>query len=247
MANSGERILASVLAAAALGVALSGCVSTQQKARWNQVANARIIASQSPMVVKHAASDVRIARVSLVREGDRVAVAVRLRNATHRPLNDVPISIGTVGRRGARTYLNRGPNLDYFKNHVAVIPASATVTWVFTGRRPHRLSGRAFAVAGTPSSPPITVARTIPVISAALAPPASGSRALRVTVTNRSSIPQPSLQVYAVALAGSRYSAAASATVANLAAGKSATVSLGLIGHRPDPNVQIEALPTLFQ
>jgi hypothetical protein len=172
---------------------------------------------------------------------------VRLQNETTRPLNDLPISIGTATSSGDRTYLNRAPNLDYFKTHVAVIPASATVTWVFTGRRGRPLSGRAFAVAGSRSSPPITVARAIPRVSAAIAPRASGSRALRVRVTNRSSVPQLSLQVYAVALAAGRYSAAGSATVASLAAGKSTTVSVGLIGRRADSNVQIEALPTLFQ
>lgn len=246
MARSAERIVAPLLAAAALAAALSGCVSTQQKARWNEIANARLIASQNPTLVRHAAADVRVSGVSIVRQGDRFAIAVRLRNQTTHPLNDLPISIGTVTRHGARTYLNRAPNLDYFKTHVAVIPPSATVTWVFTGHR-HPLSGRAFAVAGRQSSPPVTVARTIPRLSATIAPGASGSRALRVTVTNRSSVPQVSLQLYAVALAAGRYAAAGSASVASLAAGKSATVSLGLIGRRPDPNVQIEALPTLFQ
>jgi hypothetical protein len=242
-----ERSLGGLLVATALSVALSGCVSTQQKARWNEIANARIIASQNPTLVKHAASAIRVTGVSIVRQGDRFAIAVRLHNETTHPLNDLPISIGTVSRSGGRTYLNRAPNLDYFRTHVAVIPASATVTWVFTGRRRHPLSGRAFAVAGSRSSPPITVARAIPRVSTVIAARASASGALRVTVINRSSVPQLSLQVYAVSAVAGRYSAAGSATVASLAAGKSATVSLVLIGRRPDPNVQIEALPTLFQ
>jgi hypothetical protein len=245
--SSARRIAASALTATALAVAVSGCVSTQQKARWNEIANARILASQNPTVVKHAASDVRVTGVSIVRDGKRFAIAVRLRNATAHPLNDLPISIGTVSRHGSRTYFNRGPNIDYFKNHVAVIPASATVTWVFTGRRRQRPTGRVFALAGSPTSPPVTIARTIPAVSAAIAAQAAGSRPLRVTVTNRSSIPQVSLQVYAVAPDGRHYSAAGSATVASLAAGKSATVKLGLIGRGPDPNVQVQALPTLFQ
>jgi hypothetical protein len=236
-----------LLAATALAAALSGCVSTQQKARWNEIANARILASQNPTVVRHAASDVRVTGVSIVRDSKRFAIAVGLRNVTTHPLNDLPISIGVIGHGGSRTYFNRGPNLDYFRNHVAVIPASATVTWVFTGRRRHPLSGRLFAVAGAQSTPLITVARSIPQVSTAIVARAPGTRGLRVTVTNRSSIPQPSLQVYAVAPDGGRYSAAGSATVANLDAGKSATVSLGLIGRGPDPNVRVQVLPTLFQ
>jgi hypothetical protein len=245
--SSAKRVFVTSLAATALTVALSGCVSTQQKARWNQIANSRILASQNPTVVRHAASDVRVKGVSVVHNGNRFAIVVRLRNATTHPLNDLPISIGTIGRHGTRTYLNRGPNLDYFKNHVAVIPASATVTWVFTGRRRQRLSGRPFAIAGSQGSPPITVARVVPPVSAAIAARIPGKPALRVTVTNRSSIPQLSLQVYAVSPDGGRYSAAGSAAVASLAAGKSATVRLGLIGRGPDPNVQVQALPTLFQ
>lgn len=246
MVSSAERLLASLLAAAAVGIALGGCVSTEEKARWNQIANARIIASQSPTLVRHAASDIRVTGVSVVRDGTRFAIAVRLRNATRHPLNDLPISLGTTGRRGARAYLNRGPNLAYFQNHVAVIPASGTVTWVFTGRRRHPLTGRVFAVAGSQPQPPITVARAIPRVSVRLAPIASGSGAVRLTVTNHSSIPQLSLPVYAVALAGGHYSAAGTATVASLAAGKTVTVRLGLIGRGPGPKVQIEALPTLF-
>ena len=104
-----------------------------------------------------------------------------------------------------------------------------------------------FAIAGSQTQPPITVARAIPRVSAAIAARASSARALRVTVTNRSSVPQLSLQVYALGVAGGHYAAAGSATVASLAAGKSDTVSLSLVGRRPGPNIQIEALPTLFQ
>ncbi len=249
MARSAERTLGIVVGAVALSVAASGCVSTQQKAKWNQIANARILASQTPTVVRRGGRDVRVTRVTLLHDGPRVALVVRLRNTTTHPVNDIPISVGTIAGHGTPTYLNRASNLDYFQTHVAEIPARATATWVFTGRRRDGLSGRPFAVAGTAPHPPITVARTIPNVAVAIAarPGPSGRRPLRVTITNHSSVPQPDLHVYAVALAAGHYAAAGSASVSNLNTGDSKTLKLDLVGRPRGAAVQVRALPTLFQ
>jgi hypothetical protein len=237
----------------ALGLVASGCVSTQQKATWAHIEAARIIASQSSTVVRQAGSEVRVTRVAALHEGDRLAIAVDLRNVTGHALNDVPISVGLRSARGARVYLNRAAGLDYFKAHVAVIPARGSVTWVFTGHRPRHTrsrGGRPFAVVGDETAPPTTVTRGLPRIRAVLAPSASpaADRTLRVTVTNLSAVPQSELQVYAMAAGGKRgYAAVGSATVANLENGGSTTASIGLVGHPGNARVQIEALPTLFQ
>jgi hypothetical protein len=240
------------LAAVALGATVSGCVSTEQKSIWGHIEAARIIASQSSTVVRQASHDVRVTRVALLHGGSRLAIAVRLRNVTGRALNDVPISVGLRPAGSARIYLNRAVGLDYFKTHVAEIPAGSSLTWVFTGRQPRhprRLGSRPFAVVGDETAPPTTVARGLPHVRAVLAPvsSAAGDGTLRVTVTNLSAVPQPELQVYAVAGGTRGYAAVGSATVANLGAGGSTTTSIGLVGHPGSARIQIEAMPTLFQ
>lgn len=257
MVSSAERIRLILrrrpleLAAATIvcGASVSGCVSTEQRAGWAHIEDARIIASQSSVIVRRADRQVRVTRVSMLDAGGRVAIAVGLRNTTSHPLNDLPISIGLSIARGATVYLNRAAGLDYFKTHVAEIPPRKAITWVFTGPRPRHFSGRPFAVAGSQTAPPITVADSIPSIRAVLssARQPAGDRAVRVTVTNLSSIPQVGLQIYALARAAGRYSAAGSATVANLEAGNSTTTRVELVGRPRGAPVQLEALPTLFR
>jgi hypothetical protein len=249
VASSAERAFIPTSGAIALAVAVSGCVSTQLKAARARVTNARIIASQSPTIVHRRGREVRVTATALLRDGGRVAIVVRVHNTTPHPVNDIPMSVGLLGRGGARTYLNRAANLDYFKTHVAEIPAGATESWVFTGRPRAGLAGRPFAVAGSQATPAITVARSIPSVRVAVTAGLrlAGDRSLRVTVTNLSSVPQVELQLYAVALTGRHYSAAGSASVGELGTGKSTTLSLGLVGRRRGATVQVEALPTLFR
>jgi len=86
--------LVTATATVALSVALSGCVSTEQKAAWVHVEDARIIASQGPVVVWHAGREARVTRVALLRTRGRVAIVVLLHNATSHALSDLPISVG---------------------------------------------------------------------------------------------------------------------------------------------------------
>lgn len=231
-----------------LGVAVSGCVSSEQKSVWAHIQDARIIASQSPLIVRRASREVRVTRVVLLRTGARLAIAVGLRNTTSHALNDLPISVGVRAKGGARVYLNRASGLDYFKTHVAEIPAGGAATWVFTAHRRRRLDGRPFAVAGNETLPRITVARSIPSIRAVLASASApaGESAIPITVTNLSSVPQSEFPVYVVALSAGRYTAAGSTTIADLGTSSSTTTRVGLVGRLSGAQVRLEALPTLF-
>jgi hypothetical protein len=240
--------------AAVVGVALAlgGCVSSEQKAAWAQIESARIIASQNATVVAHPDPQVRVTRVSVVTGPGRVAIVVGLRNLSSHPVNDLPISVGWREPDHRSLYLNQHAGLGYFETHVAEIPGAGRITWVYSGpapRRPSRASrggAHAFAVVGPPSRTPITVARKIPPVRAALV--SAHGRVLRVTVTNLSSIPQVPLQVYALALTGGRYSAVGSGTVAALSPGSSTPMRLNLVGRTTvNRQITLEALPTLFQ
>ena len=175
--------------------------------------DARIIASQGRTWSAGRATSSGSTGVKLLHAGGRVWRSP-LGCATSRlmPVNDVPISVGVRGRSGARTYLNRAAEPDYFKTHVAVIPARASATWVFIGRAPRDLTGAPFAVARRSSVPPITVARTIPRVRAVLQPVAQCRRGLRLTVTNGRRSPRSSCRCTPSRSSGGRYTAAGSAT-----------------------------------
>jgi hypothetical protein len=241
-------------AAAVVGAALAlvGCVSSEQKAVWAHIESARIIASQNATVVTHPDPQVRVTRVSLVTSPGHVAIVVGLRNLSSHPVNDLPVSVGLREPGHRSRYLNQSAGLSYFETHVAEIPSAGRITWLYSGPAPRRASpaslagAHAFAVVGRPSRTPVTVARRIPPVRAALVSVSGG--VLRVTVTNLSSIPQVPLQVYALALAGDRYSAVGSGTVAALSPNSSTPIRLDLVGHTTaHQHITLEALPTLFQ
>jgi hypothetical protein len=239
-------------AAICVALALGGCVSSEQKAAWAHVESARIIASQNATVVVHPDPQIRVTGVSVVTGPGRVAIVVGLRNLSPHPVNDLPISVGWREPDHRSRYLNQRAGLSYFETHVAEIPGAGRITWLYSGPAPRRPSGaslaraHALAVVGRPSRTPITVARRIPPVRAALV--SADARVLRVTVTNLSSIPQVPLQVYALALTGGRYSAVGSGTVAALSPGSSTPIRLDLVGHTTGhQHITLEALPTLFQ
>lgn len=246
MVTLADRPRATAAGALALALLAGGCVSSEQKAAWLHVQDLRIIASQGHTLVRRPGHELRVTKVKLLHAGGHLAMVVVLRNLTAHTVNDVPISVGLRSRQGTRTYLNRAANTEYFKTHVAVVPARASATWVFTGRAPSDLTGAPFAVAGDESSPPITDAKTIPRVRAVLQPAANRRRALRLTVTNESPIPQAQLQVYGVAVENGRYLAAGSATIAALGTGNSTTTLLHLVGRQGAGQLTLEVLPTLF-
>jgi hypothetical protein len=250
----GRRDRVGLAAAVAAALTLGGCVSSEQKAAWVHIESARIIASQNATVVAHPDPQVRVTQVSVVTGPGRLAIVVGLRNLSAHPVNDLPISVGLREPAHGSLYLNRHAGLSYFETHVAEIPGGGRITWLYSGPVPRRSSrasrtslagAHAFAVVGRPDRSPITVASRIPPVRAALV--SADGRVLRVRVTNLSSIPQVPLPVYALALAGARYSAVGSGSVAALSPGSSTPIRLDLVGHTTGHQpIILEALPTLF-
>jgi hypothetical protein len=229
---------------------LTGCDSTQQQAARARLKAQRVLASASPTIVRRRNLDVSVLGVSLLRGSGGTAITVHLRNRRALPLNDLPISVGTVSRDRKDVYLNAAPNSYYFKTHLASIGARGSVTWVFTTTRKLPRSARPFAAVGAQATLPPTTVRVLPKIEVAAAGPptsATGGSRLRVSVRNLSQVPQYQLQVYALGLERGRYVAAGRATVGHLGTGSSETLTLTLIGDAGATSVELEALPTMFQ
>ena len=241
---------ASVLVTALAFTVLTGCDSTQQQAARARLKAERFIASAAPTVVRRRNPEIRVVAVKLVRGSAGSAITVRLRNAADRPWHDLPVSVGTLGSLGHRSYLNASANTFYFETHLASIGARGSVTWVFTTTRKLPRGARPFAVVGARSTVPPTAVRALPQIDVATAgspTSAAGAARLRVKVTNASEVPQYQLQVYALGLDRGRYVAAGGATLSHLGTESSVTVPVTLIGARRPTSIELEALPTMFQ
>jgi len=226
--------------------AIAGCDSTQQQAARARLKAARFIASSGRTVVRRRNPDVRVLAVTLLRGSRGSAIAVRLRNRSLRPRNDLPISVGIVARGGRETYLNAAANTYYFETHLASIGARRSATWVFTTSDALPAGATPVAAVGARPSVPATTVRSLPRLEVAAVGSPTRSK-LHIKVTNASAVPQYQVQIYALGLARGRYVAAGRATIGHLGTQSSAIVTLTLIGGPRPTSIELEALPTMFQ
>jgi len=228
---------AACVATLPLAVVLTGCVSTQQIAARARLVSARMLASQTATDVTRTNPDVSVGHLTVIRAREGTAIVVPLRNDTSTTLTDLPISVAIRTPRG-NIYLNRSALFEYFQTHVAVIAPHQSTDWVLTtDARVAR--GRAVAFVGFPDLHP-RVARSLPRIEV------SSEGTARVTVRNRSGIPQYGLQVYAVAFGAGGPVAAGHAEVTHLGSNGTTTLSITLLGSEQGAALRLIALPTIF-
>jgi hypothetical protein len=240
--------LSPVVLGLTVAVGLSGCVTTQQKSARAALVAERTLASRKPVKVTTENPSVRVSGIATVRGSNGSgALVVRLRNVGSKPLNDLPISVGTVTRRDGRTYLNGSHHgaLGYFETHIAAIGAHATTTWMFLDRHLPTLTGHLFALVGRASSPASTTVATLPAI-AVTELGAPGSK-LRLSVVNHSQVPQYGFPVYALAIKKGRLVAVGRATVTHLGTLGHTNLDLRMLGDASGAAVHGYALPTIFE
>jgi hypothetical protein len=240
--------------AIAIGLALviCGCATTQQTAARLQLNDARLRAASTPvrLTVTASAAPVRVSSESLVTQGTRLrAVVVSLDNTSASAVSDLPISVGY--RLGKRiVYLNAAGGLEYFDNHIPSISAHGSLSWVdaVTGTVPRGAQGFAY-VGALPTAP--VGHFTLPEI--AVGTPrthssAAGVEALTLQLTNRTSIPQYQLPVYAVTTSAGRIVAAGDRSLTELAGGARVTVRIVLDGSPAAAgSIRVEAPATIFK
>jgi hypothetical protein len=169
---------------------------------------------------------------------------VALHNRGARALTDLPISVWTQARGGARRYLNQATGLGYFQTHVPALPARGDATWVL--ETPASVVGSAFAAVGLPKADATPAPAALPPITArVLVPVANGE--VRAQLVNRSGIDQTALPIYVVAERAGRYTGGASGSIADLGAGAGATVRLNLIGDARGAALRVEAPPSMLR
>jgi hypothetical protein len=224
---------------------LAGCSTTQQEAARLQLNSARLRAAEVALHIARRDPDVEVERATLVRGAGGSAIVVKLRNLSTQPVSDLPIAAGVLtSRRGRRRIvLNAAAGLDYFSTHTPSIPAGGELTWVLTSDRRFPAGTRAFAEVGLPVPVALMSSHSLPslVVSAV-----TRAGALQVTVSNRSSVPQYQLPVYAVVWWRGRPRAAGQVTIAHLGTGSTTTLRLSLVGQGAAGAVAVQAPPTIF-
>jgi hypothetical protein len=225
---------------------LAGCSTTQQEAARLQLNSARLRAAEVALQITRRDPEIEVERVAVVRGAGGSAIVVRLRNLSAQPVSDLPIAVGVVSSRHRRrrgVLLNTAGGGDYFANHTPSIPAGGELTWVLaTGPLPAGV--RAFAEVGVPAAAaPLVIPRALPrvVVSAVAA-----MGAVKVTVSNHSSVPQYQLPVYAVVWSHGHLRAAGQATIAHLGTGSTTTLRLSLTGRFTGGALAVQAPPTIF-
>jgi hypothetical protein len=233
------------LGAGAVAAGLAGCVTTQEENSWLLLRNARQLAAESTVHVTVENPLVRVKSIEIVRGRGSNALVVSVANLGSRPLTDLPISVGVVAHRSAPVYLNGRANIDYYDTHVPAIPPHATTSWVLPGIRTLP-AGRVFARVGAARDPSSTTVAALPRIGAVQLADGGADR-LRIRLSNDSSLPQYTVQVYAVALRHGAAVGAGRTALFELNGGSRATVGLTLAGRTTDAQLELYAPPTIFK
>jgi len=243
---SARRASVALAVTAPVAVLLTGCVSTQTVASRARLVDARIIASLHSTQVTRADRSVSVGAPVVIRTADGDAVVVTLRNNSARQLTDLPISVGVRRSSGGTTYLNSTAALGYFYSHIAAIGPDASTKWVLTtGVRIPR--GRVFATVGFPQLHP-SLGHSLPLVSVSLraSRPARGGVTVKLSIVNRSVIPQYYFPVYAIALRNGREVAAGRTAVSHLGTHGTTSTSVSLLGSSRYGSLELIATPTIF-
>jgi hypothetical protein len=229
--------------AVALGVTLSACQSSQDKAR--AIREQAIASAPKPLVIPKPNKDVEVGQTALLHDENGDAIVVELRNETSKTLVNVPILVHV--RDGKQTvYENATAGLDFALNHVALIKPHETFYWVndqLTG------AGKTVKVTvGQPEGkPPAGPLPPFTVGEPRFGNDFSGVK-ISGTVTDDSKVDQSHLILFAVARQGGRIVAAGRGQIKKLKhTAKPAPYVIYFIGDPTGADVEIEAPPTVLK
>jgi hypothetical protein len=231
-----------------LGGALAACNTTQQTAARLKIRSKRLLADNRPVEVRTTAAGVEVLGTTLLHDPGRTAVAVALRNSGSEPVNDLPLSIGLREGGGKVVELNHNPST-YFQAHAPALAPGERGTWVFTGKEKVPVGDTVIARVGIAPKPPVTTAADVPTLDVehvATSPSRKGAK-VKAEISNPTSLPQYNVAVYAWAKRGGRYVAAGQASVDEVNAGDTETVSVRLIGDPGKAKVHVFAPATIFE
>jgi hypothetical protein len=214
------------LALAAL--ALTGCETTQERsAKLERAAHSKAaVLNAKGLRITTANRTVKVLQATALHTSEGAAAEVTLVNAGAAQ-REVPLLISVEQSRGAPA-TNSEPGLARSLTSAAYVPAKGTAVWVEDQ----------LTLTGAPGAVTVTVGEGRPApgalpkieLGAHRLEPEGNGEIVTGTVTNRSSILQRELPVYAVARRGGRTVAAGRGIVNSLAAGATSRFQVFLVG-----------------
>ena len=238
-----RRWVIALALAVAMGVTLSACQSSQDKA--TAIRNQAQASAPKPLVIPKPNRDVKVEGTTLLHDENGDAVVVELRNESSKTLVNVPILLDI--RSGKQTlYKNDTAGIDFGLNHIALIKPHETFDWVND-----QLTGEGKTVkvtVGQPEGkPPAGQLPPFAVSEPRLGHDFSGVK-VSGEVRDDSKVDQSHLILFAVARQGGRIVAAGRGQIKKLKHGaKPAPYVIYFIGDPTGADVTIEAPPTVLK
>ena len=240
------RLPAFLIAGACLALLVTGCESTQSKSARLE-ANGADLVKQKKFDVGTENRQIDVVEKVALTDSYGSAVAVVLKNNGTDGLSDAPIQINVKDAKGKSVFKNDLAGTDTTLLHVPVIKPKSEVYWVHdqvlpTGGEPARVDVTVGEAKPLPADLPELVVSKPEVRS----DPASGIEASG-TVTNKSSVEQTNLVLYAIARKGGKIVAAGRGMIPKLKTdGKPTAYHIFFIGNPTGADVSVVAPPVDF-
>ena len=240
------------LLALALAPALAGCETTAEKsaglekqALREAAIQARLHPLSRGLRIARASTHVRAVEVALVHGSEAVAAVVTVQNTSGRALDAIPVAIEARDAHGRSVYSNTAAGIALSLTRIPYLPAHGRLTWIddqVQSTAAVSLSARVGEGSPAPAKAPAIVLGGV----SAFQDPSNGAGA-EGTVSNRSTVAQGELSVYALARRGGRVIAAGRAVLPSLAPGQSARFQAFLVGDPAGAAIQADAPPTTLR
>jgi hypothetical protein len=229
--------------AVAVGVLLTGCQSSQDKAR--EIQARAVAAAPKPLVIPKPNKDIKVEGTTLLHDQNGDAIVVQLKNESNQAMVNVPILVDVKSGKQS-VYKNDTAGIDFALNHVALIQPHETFYWVndqVTGE-----GKTAKVTVGQPEGK--APSGNLPTYFTVSDPKAghdfSGAK-VSGTVKVDGKVDQDHLILFAVARQGNRIVAAGRGQIKALKAdAKPANYTIYFIGNPAGADVTIQAPPTVL-
>jgi hypothetical protein len=241
-------VIARLLAAAAVGgvgLLLTACQSTQDKARALAVANTTTIEAAAAEVAEQG-ERVEVTSADILRGDGTTVAAVTVRNLSSDRRVRLPVSIDVRDAAGKTVFQNNIPGIGETLTEVSVLRPRERMTWINDQINATGTPETVRAVVGdgrpSPKSPPprITLQRVRQVRD-------GGTPAVTGYVKNKSDVEQIDLAIHAVFTRGERVVAAGRAVVPLLAPAARERFDILLVGNPRGARMDLAVPPTVLR
>ena len=240
------KALTLFLAVAALP-ALSACQSTQSRSAELEAKGGKVLLNDKGLSVKNESTDVKVIDSIAFSDVNGGAAVVTVQNTSEQDLENVPISIDVLDKKGKSVFKNNLPGLE---------PALVSIPFIKAGEKIDWVNDQVLAVGATVASVKVKIGTVSPAPLPELpkldvgqpklaTDPVSGMEAVG-QVINRSGAEQKDLLLYAIARKGKRIVAAGRGLIAKLKdTTKPVDYHIFFIGDPKGAQVTVTSFPSL--